>query len=191
MTHETFTEKISLWLDNELGPAEIAELQTHLSDCATCQQAYQAMQRVDRLFHESARVVVAPAPGFPQRFEARLAQRYAINGGHLWLGLAVLALGTLFFFLIGGVTISTFISAGMGMIGTSILYDGLVAFIESANLIGVWLNLTGLFVKACLITMSQPLFWGFAIVAIGMVWLWLRLVKSVYQRSATSIELFI
>ncbi len=191
MTHETFTEKISLWLDNELSAAEIAELQTHLSGCPTCQQTYQAMQHVDRLFHESASIIVAPTPGFPQRFEARLAQRYARNGGHLGLGLAVLLLGTLFLFVIGGVTISTFISAGMSMMGVSALYDWLAAFIESANLVGVWFNLTSLFVKACLITMSQPLFWGFAVVAIGMAWLWLRLLKSVYQRSAITIELFI
>jgi predicted anti-sigma-YlaC factor YlaD len=191
MTHDTFTEQISLWLDNELSSVEIAELQTHLASCLTCQQTYQAMQRVDTLLHRASTLMISPKPGFIQRFETRLVQHQAANGGHLWLGLGVLLLGTVFLFVVGGIVVSALISTGINLFGVDTLYGWLADFIESANTVGVWLNLAGLFVKASFITMSQPLFWGYALLAVGMAWLWLRVIKSVYRPVPMNIELLI
>jgi predicted anti-sigma-YlaC factor YlaD len=187
MTHDTFTEKISLWLDNELSAPEIEELQAHLADCPTCQHTYQALQRVDMLLRHGASMRVEPAPGFTTRFETRLAQHQARHNGHVWLGFGVLLVGTLFFFIIGGILLGTFVSAGVNLFGIDILYHGLAGFIVSANTIAVWLNLAGLFLKASLITMSQPLFWGCALVAAGMAWLWLRLLKLVNRPVAVEL----
>jgi hypothetical protein len=191
MTHDTFTEQISLWLDNELNQAEVAELQTHLAGCLTCQQAYQSMQRVDTLLRGASTVVVSPRPGFSQRFETRLAYHQAANGGRLWLGLGALLLGTLFLFVVVGIVVSPVVSMGINLFGVETLYRGLAEFIESANTLGVWLNLIGLFVKACLITMAQPLFWGYVLLAAAMGWLWVRVIKSVYRPAPLNIELLI
>lgn len=189
MAYDTFTEKISLWLDNELSAPEVAELQAHLVDCPACQHAFQALQQVDSLLRSGASVIVAPPPGFTTRFETRLAQQQAGHNGHVWLGLGVLFVGTLVLFVLGGIVVGTFVTAGVNLLGIDILYHGLAGLIVSANTLAVWLNLASLFLKASLITMSQPLFWGCALVAIGMAWLWLRLLKFV-NRPAT-VELLI
>jgi len=64
MTKDTFTEKISLWFDDQLSPAEVAELKDHLSGCPSCRQTYSAMQQVDQVLQAAARVMAAPQPGF-------------------------------------------------------------------------------------------------------------------------------
>lgn len=189
MSHDTFTEKILLWLDNELSNPEVAELQAHLMDCPACQHTYQALQRVDTLLRSGASVVVAPAPGFITRFESRLVQHQARHNGHIWWGLGVLFVGTLFLFIIAGIVLGTFVSAGVNLVGIDILYKGLAGLIASANTLAVWLNLAGLFLKASLITMTQPLFWGCALMAAGLAWVWLRLLKVV-NRTVT-VELLI
>lgn len=190
-THDTFTEMIFLWLENELSDPEITKLQTHLSACPTCQHTYQTMQHVETLLHGGSKVLAAPVPGFTARFETRLAQHQARQGGHVWLGFGVLLLGTLFLFVVGGIVVSAFISSGVTLVGVGLLYNGLVDFIESTNTLGVWFNLAGLFIKASFITMSQPLFWGYALVAITMVWLWLRLLKLVNRQITTGVELLV
>jgi hypothetical protein len=187
MSHDTFTEQISLWLDNELSATEVAELQTHLAGCHTCQHTYQALQQVDTLLRSGSSVVVGPAPGFTVRFENRLAQQQARHNGHIWLGFGVLLVGTLILFIIGGIVLGTFVSAGINLDGIDLLYNGLAGLIVSANTLLVWVNLAGLFLKACLITMSQPLFWGCALIAAGMVWLWLRLLKLVNRPAAVEL----
>ena len=45
--------------------------------------------------------------------------------------------------------------------------------------------------EASFITMSQPLFWGYALLAAGMAWLWVRVIKSVYRPVPMNIELLI
>lgn len=191
MNHDIFTEKISLWLDNELSDSEEAELQVHLAGCPTCQHTYQALQRVDALLHGGASMMFAPAPGFTARFETRLAQHQARSNGHVWLGLGVLMLGTLLLFIVAGLVVSTYVSAGTHLIDVAILYHSLADLIRSANTLSVWFNLVGLFVKVSLITMSQPLFWGYALVALGLTWMWLRIMKFVNRQTSTIVELLI
>ncbi|GAB4420147.1 MAG: hypothetical protein Fur0044_16930 [Anaerolineae bacterium] len=191
MNHETFTEKLSLWLENELSAPEITELQAHLAGCPTCQQTYQALQRVETLLRGGSKIMVGPPPGFTTRFEVRLAYHQVRNGGHLWWGFGVLLLGALFLFIIGGLAVSALVSSGAGWLDGAIFYSGLVGLIQLANTLGVWLNLAGLFVKVSLITMSQPLFWGCVLAALGLAWLWLRVLKYVNRPVATSVELLI
>jgi predicted anti-sigma-YlaC factor YlaD len=191
MTHDTFTEKISLWLDNELGDSEVAELQVHLAGCPICRQTHRAMQQLDTLLRGGSSMTVAPAPGFTARFATRLAQHQARSNGHVWMGLGVLLLGTLFLFLVGGIVLSAYISAGTNLIDVAILYHSLADLIASANTLSVWFNLIGLFVKVSLLTMSQPLFWGYALVALGLTWMWLRFLKFVNRQTSTIVELLV
>ena len=93
MAHDTFTEKLSLWLDNELGPAEVTQLQAHLNECAECSRVYQAMQRFDSMFRAAATHMVEPQTGFSARFEARLVQQQQAKRWQTWAGVAVLLVG--------------------------------------------------------------------------------------------------
>jgi anti-sigma factor RsiW len=190
--HDTFTEKLSLWLDGELNPVELAELQAHLAGCSACQHSYQALQRVDLLFRAASIELVGPRPGFSQRFEARLAQQQAAAlPRRVWWGVGVLLLGTLLLFIIAGLTVGTAVSAGLSMIGVPALYSWLDSFITASRTLGVWFNLAGTFLRACLATMSQPLFWGCAAAAAAMAGLWLRLLQKIYQRTVVTVELLI
>ncbi len=191
MTHDLFAEKISLWLDNELSLAERAELQAHLSGCPTCQHTFQAMQRVHTLFGQAAATLVVPPEGFTQRFETRLAGQRAYQPARVWWGMSVLLLGTLLLLLIGGVMVGVTVSAGIGMLGVPVLYGWLTEFIQAANILGVWLSLAGTFLRACLITMSQPPFWGGVALVLAMSWLWLRLLQKIYHRTVVTVELLI
>lgn len=191
MAHDIFTEKISLWLDNELDLVERTELQAHLSSCPDCQHTFQAMQRVHTLFGEAATTLVIPQAGFSQRFEARLARQRAYQPKRVWWGMSVLLLGTVLLLLIAGVTVGAMVSAGVSMLGVPALYGWLAGFVEVTNTLGVWLNLAGTFLRACLKTMSQPLFWGGVFLALGMSWVWLRLLQKIYQRTVVTVELLI
>ncbi len=190
MTKDNFTEKISLWLDNELSPTEVAELQAHLADCPVCHQTYQAMQQVDHLFRMVAKQMVAPSPGFTQRFETRLAGHRVAKPWQIWLTLGALLLGTLFLFglagLLGGLTL---VSVSVSVINVGWFYQWLVTFMESVDTLCFFLNVGALFLKASFLTMQQPIFWGCLLIGIIITWLWARLMRALAQRSAPIVNL--
>lgn len=73
MSHQPFETWI---LDHEtLAPEDRRSLQTHLENCKQCQRL---QERWGVVRHElRARTMVAPAPGFAQRWQAGLAERRA------------------------------------------------------------------------------------------------------------------
>jgi anti-sigma factor RsiW len=181
---------ISAWLDNELSPAEVNELQAHLADCAACRHTYQAMQQIDNLFHHASAVMVAPQVEFSQRIEARLARRQQ-EQWRLWLGLGILLLGTMFVVSFGALIIGvTLLDAG-SVFDVALLYRGLAEFIESVQVVSGLLSLASLLLKACVITMSQPLFWIAILVAAVMAWLWIRGLRSFFRQPPAAVELLI
>jgi predicted anti-sigma-YlaC factor YlaD len=66
---------MSLALDQRLAQGEVRCLEEHLKQCPTCQEEWETMQRVSRLFTEAP--LVGPPPGFADRVMQRLAQRQA------------------------------------------------------------------------------------------------------------------
>jgi predicted anti-sigma-YlaC factor YlaD len=190
MSMDQYTEKISLWLDNELSPGEVTELEAHLADCPACHQTYEAMQRVDRLFRTAARQIVIPAPGFTRRFETRLAQQRPVKPWQLWLTLGALLSGTVLIFsayaIVGGIALlgvrTTAVDAGL-------YYQGVITFLESVDQARIYLNLSSLFVKASLLTMSQPLFWVSTMIIITIIGLWLRIWRGLSQGRSINLSL--
>ncbi len=180
--HDTFAKKISLWLDEELSQAEITELQNHLAQCPLCRQTHRAMQQVDTLLRSASAFMVSPGPGFRTRLQARLATYPARSSKYTWLGLGSLLLGSLFFItlglIIGGLALINFTS----LIDLSPFMNWLINLGQLFNQLYVWLNLGNLFLKVALLTMKQPLFWGYALVAMTLAWLWLRLIRGAYRR---------
>jgi predicted anti-sigma-YlaC factor YlaD len=184
-----FTEKISLWLDDELDDSEADELQAHLATCQACRHTYRAMQQVHLLLDAAAATMVTPAPGFAQRFEARLAHRRPVKPWQIVLALSALLLGTLLF--AGAWTVMsglTLVSAGSALLDVDLFYQGVIGFIDSADQLRFFVNLGALFLKASFITMQQPLFWGCLLVAVLMTGLWARALQMLYRRETVTAE---
>ena len=192
MQPDPYTEKKSLWLDDKLNPTEIVELQHHLAGCPTCQRLHQAMLQVHDLLYNAAAYLVEPTPGFSSRFETRLAHHQAQWTWRTWLGLSVLLLGTLLFFAVGAVLgWLSLVGVSSALFDVSVLLYGLGFVGATVNLLRTWLNLGGLGLEVALLTMRQPLFWVFVLVAIGLAALWVRLMQSLYRRVPTTVQLFI
>lgn len=190
MNYDAFSEKISLWVDNELNPAEIADVEAHLATCRNCQQLYGQIRQMDQLFQMAAMEMVAPAAGFTQRFEAQLAYHHPVKRWQLLLALGSLAMGVLLFWGVVAVSGLTLLDSTFA-VNAGILYEGVISLIDSADNLRVLLNLITLFLKACLITMQQPIFWGLALLTIGLSWLWLRVMKTLSQRGSFTAELIL
>ncbi len=192
MEHTTFIEKISLWLDNELSPAESAELQAHLAICPACNQTYQAIQRVDSFLRQASVVVLEPVSGFPARFQTRLTAYHPKSRWHVWAGLGVLFVGTLIFLLIGlaigGVTL---LSAWATLVDMQVLYYWLGAFGEMILQIRTLIAAGSVILKIIFIAISQPVFWLTIPAAGGLAWLWLRLMRASYRHLPAAVEMII
>jgi len=184
MTHDPFIEKISLWLDNELSPAEVKELQTHLAQCPACQQIYRAMHQIDVALQRASAVMATPKPGFSSRFETRLTQQHA-RRWRVWVGLAVLFITSLVFAVIGAV-VGWMMLTGVSQtwLNWTAIYYILGELGGTVNQVRALINLAGLFLKAAYLTMNQPMFWGHAIVTIVLTVTWIRVMQLLYRRTS-------
>jgi predicted anti-sigma-YlaC factor YlaD len=93
---EQYTEWMSLAQDGMLDRTQMHVLRTHIDTCPSCRNVWEAMTAVSRVFR--AAPMVAPASGFVQRFEARLAYREELRRrAMIWLllGIGVVALALL------------------------------------------------------------------------------------------------
>ena len=70
---EQYTEWMSLAQDGMLNSTQTRLLHAHLAACPPCRRQWEAMTLVSQILR--AAPMVAPAPGFVARFQARLAYR--------------------------------------------------------------------------------------------------------------------
>ena len=83
-TCEQYSEWMSLAQDGMLNSTQTRLLHTHLASCPPCQTAWEAMTFVSQVFR--AAPMVAPTPGFVERFQTRLAYREEQRRrGMVWL----------------------------------------------------------------------------------------------------------
>jgi len=188
MHNDQFTEKLSLWLDDQLSSSEVQEMEEHLRDCPECRSCYQTMQNIHLMFQTSTNEVAQPVPGFAERFEARLAQRSA-NRKTTALAVVVLLVGTI---LLSGVMLSG--TAGsialiISSLSVGFLQNTQIIFIEQVNLLASLLNLGTVFIKACLITMTYPLFWATTALSMGLTAMWIRFMKMLYRHQSISLPI--
>lgn len=81
---EQYSEWMSLAQDGMLSGTQTRLMLTHLDSCPPCQTEWEAMTFVSQVFR--AAPMVAPAPGFVERFQARLAYREEQRRrGMVWL----------------------------------------------------------------------------------------------------------
>lgn len=192
MTQDKFTEQISSWLDGELSPAEVTELQTHLSRCATCQHTYQQFQAMDHWLRNAAAVMAMPAAGFSERFEARLAAYRPPQLWQLLLAVGALVIGAVF--VLGGWAIAgglTLVSVSTTVFNTSLLSQSLISFIESTDSLRFTAEMGLLVIRSSIITMQQPAFWGFMALAVVLALVWVWLLRQLMQRGAITANLLL
>ncbi len=186
MPNDLFTEKISLWLDDELDTAEQMHLREHLLECAHCRQAYQEMKHLDQMLRGAALVMVAPAPGFARRFEARLAEARPPKLWHIGLVLVALLVGSLVFLAVWGATSGL---AAVSLVNIRLVSRSMYFVANSVDDLRLCAGLGVLVLKTSLITMEQPLFWGFVAIAGALAALWVRLMRQLSQRGLITANL--
>ena len=87
-TCEQYSEWMSLAQDGMLNSTQTRLLHTHLASCPPCQTQWEAMTFVSQVFR--AAPMIAPAPGFVERFQAKLAYREEQRRrGMVWLLLSM------------------------------------------------------------------------------------------------------
>lgn len=190
MTEDKYTEKISLWLDDELDTTEQLQLRQHLSECADCRLAYERMKHIDRLLRHAAQVMATPSPGFGQRFETRLAEYHPQKLWHIWVALLALMVGSLLFVvgwgIWGGLAVASY---GATLLNTRLLTQSVFLFADTAENLRLYSGLGVLVFKTSLITMQQPLFWGFVVIAAASGGLWVRFMRQIVRRGTVSARL--
>jgi hypothetical protein len=104
----------------------------------------------------------------------------------------VLLLGAFFFFAI--VAMLGWLSL-MNTSGTLVelgpIYYGLASLGGLINNVRAMVNLLGMGLKVSWLTMTQPLFWVYILLAIGLTALWVRLMQSLYRRVPLTTQLFV
>lgn len=88
--HGEYTVLMSMALDGEATPAQMARLQEHLRTCGACAEAWRRWRVLDRQL--SSAPAVAPPVGLVEGVMARLAERELARRRARWLRLG-LALG--------------------------------------------------------------------------------------------------
>jgi hypothetical protein len=193
MNREKFTEKVSLWLDNQLSSTEVAELQTHINQSVEYQQIYQDMKDVDSLLSASAEMATPPV-GFSKRLNTRLEAKLIERQQKKWLAVVALLLGAT---LLSTIAISvifneaTFVINSSPILNVQMVYQWQVIFIESVNDGLVIFNLFSLLIKASLLMMVQPLFLVCVIMTFIVTGLWVRLMQLLYHRQPLMLPMLV
>ena len=166
---------MSLALDQNLTQVEARGLEDHLKRCPTCQEEWEAMQRISRLFTDAP--LMGPPPGFADRVMQRLARRQA-RRQRLVAGAALLV-----------VCLSLGALALPGIVGWLALLWQVITepslLSHGAKLTAQLLNLAEALGRACWLvatalssSLSQPALLGYSFLVLTLTALWIRLVAG-------------
>jgi len=164
---------MSLVLDQSLTQGEVRCLEEHLKQCPTCQEEWEAMQRISRLFTDAP--LMSPPPGFSDRVMQRLAQRQA-RRREILTGVALLVACLSLVALALPETVRWLAMLWQVLTEPSLLSHGakLVAqLLDLAESLGraCWLITTALFSF-----LNQPALLGYSFLVLALTALWIRLV---------------
>lgn len=166
---------MSLALDKSLAQGEASCLEEHLRQCPTCQEEWEAMQRISRLFTDAP--LMGPPPGFADRVMQRLAQRQA-RRQRLLAGVALLVAC-----LSLGASALPETVRWLAMLWQVITEPSLLS--HGAKLVAQLLDLAESLGRACwLVTtalfssLNQPALLGYSLFVLALTALWIRLVAG-------------
>jgi predicted anti-sigma-YlaC factor YlaD len=165
---------MSLALDQSLTQVEARCLEEHLRRCPTCQEEWESMQRVSRLFTDAP--LMGPPPGFADRVMQRLAQRQARRQRFL-AGAALLVVCLSLVALALPETVRWLAVLWQVITEPSLLSHG-------AKLVAQLLDLAEALVRACwliitvLPSLNQPALLGYSFLVLALTAFWIRLVAG-------------
>jgi anti-sigma factor RsiW len=179
MTHTDYTLWMSLALDGMLAPDEERALHIHLDICPACHAMWQTWASLDRQLR--AVPVVAPAPGFVARVEARQRARDLRRRGAIG-GLLLLS---------GAISIWSALSLSVALVCVWWLANHLPVFIPlmrfvtaAIDAITIWFKLARMLGESLVALSAQPIVAAYAIVVLILAMVWMRVV--IWQRPKTS-----
>ena len=166
---------MSLALDQSLDESEARSLEEHLSQCSTCREEWEAMQRISQLFTD-APLMSAP-PGFTDRVMQRLARRQARRQRFL-AGAALLVACLSLTALALPETVRL-----LAMLWQVITEPSLLSHCAKlvAQLLGLAESLSGacwLVTTALFSPFDQPALLGYSLLVLALTILWIRLVAG-------------
>jgi len=165
---------MSLALDQSLTQSEARGLEEHLRQCPTCQEEWESMQRVSRLFADAP--LMEPPPGFADRVMRRVAQRQA-RRQRLLAGAALLVVCLSLVALALPETIRWLALLWQVITEPSLLSHG-------AKMVAQLLDLAEALGRACwliitvLSSLNQPALLGYSVLVLALTALWIRLVAG-------------
>ena len=183
MVHKPYQAWMHALLDGALAAPARRQLEEHLAGCLDCQANWAGLSAVYRLF--KAEPLVAPRPGFTGRFKARQAQRRSrprLVWGAVALGAGAVAASAVVV-PVGLALIWSLLCVAQQPATLVALNTSAAATLGFANTVLDALLITG---RALLeATLSQPLAWVGAVLALGLTVVWLvALRKLVPEGSA-------
>lgn len=166
---------MSLALDQSLAQGEGRFLEEHLRRCPTCQEEWEVMQRISRLFTDAP--LMGPPPGFADRVMQRLARRQA-RRQRLWAGAALLVACLSLAALALPDIVGLLALLWQVLTEPSLLSHGAKLAAQLLNLAetlgrAYWLVTTALFSS-----FNQPALLGYSFLVLALTTLWIRLVAG-------------
>ena len=169
---DEYTDKIILYLDGELTPAEVTDLELHMASCPACEAEFEALTKLDRLF--AAAPMVAPPPDFVATFEVKLEQR--LNRRKTLAGATLI--GLLLTVLLG-VGMWYGVTQKVNLLDLSQIFH-LIGFLSPlAEVDGIIIKVLWLTANGLLALTRHPVFWGYVTVSVGIVSLWMQILRRV------------
>jgi hypothetical protein len=167
-------EQLMMWLEDMLSPADAMLIEARLKESEIYRQEYEELVRLERVLKDAA--VVGPVPGFTDRFRSKWSRRRQRR--RTWFGMTLLVVMVLVTFVFLG-TLAT--GSGLALLeawGHLGQLGGLLALVwnvvEGVRAVASALFLIG---RALSALPSQPLFAGYLLLSVGLVWFWLQLVR--------------
>jgi predicted anti-sigma-YlaC factor YlaD len=178
---QDISQLMSLALDQSLTQGEVRCLEEHLEECPTCQEEWEAMQRISRLL--TGVPLMGPPPGFAGRVMQRLARREARRRRFLaGVALLVACLG------LGAFALPEIIGL-LAMLWQVVSQPSLLGY--GAKLVAQLLGLGESLGRACwLVTaaffssFNQLALLGYSFLVLALIALWIRLMagrRGVYR----------
>ncbi len=166
---------MSLALDKSLAQGEASCLEEHLRQCPTCQEEWEAMQRVSQLFTNSP--LMGPPPGFSDRVMQRLAQRQA-RRQRLLAGTALLVACLSLVALVLPETFRLLAMLWQVFTAPSLLSHGAKLVAQLLSLAESVGGACWLVSAALLSSFNQPVLLGYSFLVLALTTLWIYLVAG-------------
>jgi anti-sigma factor RsiW len=179
-------ERMSLALDGRLSARERAELDAHLAVCDECRTRWAAFQQVDRVLSSAPQA--APAPGFVNRFAAKLAKQRALEAQRAKRERIIAGIGT---FAAAPVALALLVVPLVltALTGISRLVTGTPTLLANAvEMVARWwvtfraLGEAGQSIVGVLAPSSGPIVAGYALMLIVVIAAWVSMMRSASRR---------